>query len=139
MTTLADLLSATGAEVYDHLVTDIEVPVRTGPVSQGDVRFRPLATATGIRLRPHAPWSPVPREGLVLVAGAHSHTLHAGTGDATWTTAVVDPERLAVGVVDATAVVHVLHPEHGALALAPGRWLVRRQREQAEVARLVAD
>lgn len=37
------------------------------------------------------------------------------------------------------AIAYVLHPEHGAMGHAPGTYLVRRQTEQADDERLVAD
>jgi hypothetical protein len=52
----------------------------------------------------------------------------------------VDSDGLAIGVFDASGVVYLLHPEHGATGCTPGTYVVRRQRErEGQRARLVAD
>ncbi|MFC7642462.1 hypothetical protein ACFQX6_17030 [Streptosporangium lutulentum] len=57
-----------------------------------------------------------------------------------WTPDVSDPDRLAIGVFETSAVAHLLHPEHGATGCPPGTYVVRRQREhEGHRARLVAD
>lgn len=53
---------------------------------------------------------------------------------------MLNSERLAIGLFEATAPVYLLHPEHGASGCAPGSYVVRRQREREDPhARLVAD
>jgi hypothetical protein len=82
----------------------------------------------------------VPVGGVTLVAGVHPHVLVADAGTCQYTLDVSDSAGLAVAAVRATEPVWLLHPEHGGTGLAPGTWVIRRQREQsAEQARLVAD
>ncbi|HEY0807392.1 MAG TPA: hypothetical protein VGD84_20170, partial [Pseudonocardiaceae bacterium] len=58
-----------------------------------------------------------------------------------WTTGVQDPIRLGIVVFENTAPAYLVHPEHGASGVAPGRWLVRRQQERGAGYRkvLIAD
>lgn len=145
MATLAELTARYDRHVYDYVAAslgDIEVPVLDGPQSQGDVRVRPLDATPTVTVRADATWTAVPHIGIDVVrpaGGGHTHTLLATAGTATWTTDMDDTEELAVGVVDASEGAWLSHPEHGMSGLAPGRYVIRRQREQAEVQRLVAD
>ena len=53
---------------------------------------------------------------------------------------MADPDWLAIGVFETTAVAYLLHPEHGATGCTPGTYVIRRQREhEGHRARLVAD
>lgn len=136
--TLADLTDRTGTEVYDHLEQDAEIPVLDGPQAQGDVMVLPERMAAP-RLRSGAVWADVPAAGVPLVAGQHTHTLVADPGTCRITRDVDDRDGMDVAVFEASAPVWLLHPEHGGSGVAPGRYVVRRQREQGDVARLVAD
>jgi len=40
-------------------------------------------------------------------------------------------EQLTLGAVDTSVVAYLIHPEHGATGIAPGRYVIRRQREQS--------
>ena len=140
MPTLIDISAQVGRTCYDHVAAalgDADIPILDGPQSQGDVRVRAADVTPSVTVRRGAVWAPIPASGVVVVAGQHDHVL-AGA-DAIWTTDVADVHGLAVGVVDAPHGAFLWHAEHGATGLAPGRWVVRRQREQAEVQRLVAD
>ncbi len=143
MTTLAELADRTRTDLDDHLDTTITVPVIDTAQAQGDLLVIPLSWVDrDVRTTSDAAWATVPACGVEVVrgvAGGNAHTLHADPGTCRWTTDVHDDEDLAVGVLEATAPAWLLHREHGAAGIAPGRYVVRRQREQAEEQRLVAD
>jgi hypothetical protein len=131
--TLADLTAATGLPVDLHLVLDLTVPVADGMQAQGDLIVVPLAElADRVAIRDNATWSDVPADGVEVVrneAGGNPHTLVADPDMCLWTTDVDDLDGLAVGVLDAMEPVYLLHREHGGTGIAPGRYVVRRQRE----------
>ncbi|MFW6691035.1 hypothetical protein [Streptomyces sp. MAR4 CNX-425] len=145
--TLADLTARTGLDVLAHLEREVTIPVIAGLQAQGDVIVVPLALLDDVTVPPRAPWQPVPAGGVELLrgaAGGNPHTLVADPGTCRWTRRVGDATGLALGVLDATAVAYLIHPEHGATGIAPGRYVVRRQRERSESTgragnRLVAD
>jgi hypothetical protein len=131
--TLADLTAATGLPVDLHLVLDLTIPVADGIQAQGDLIVVPLAElADRVAVRDDAAWSEVPADGVEVVrneAGGNPHTLVADPDTCLWTTDVDDVDELAVGVLDAMETVYLLHREHGGTGIAPGRYVVRRQRE----------
>lgn len=136
LATLADKV-----EVYEHVLdawADQDIPVSTGLVAQGDVVFIPesIAAANGVKVADDG-WAPVTER--VLVDGTHRHVLIAEKGVCRFTAKVTDSQGLAVGVIDAAAPVFIVHAEHGAVGLAPGRWVVRQTREQADEIRKVLD
>lgn len=132
MKTLNELTDQTGLVVDEHLVRDLEIPVLAGVQCQGDLIIVPASVAG--RVYPAAD-RPVPAQGVELLRGQHPHVLVADPG--TCRVRFLSGQDLAV--VDADAAVYLLHPEHGGMGLAPGRYVVRRQREQADEQRLVAD
>ncbi|MFI9775397.1 hypothetical protein ACIHCV_11845 [Streptomyces sp. NPDC051956] len=92
--------------------------------------------ATGPRRRKSlAPTArPLSAAGIELLrsaAGGNPHALVADEGVRRWTARVVDPTGLALGMIENTAAACLIHPEHGGTGIAPGRYLVRRQRERA--------
>jgi hypothetical protein len=131
--TLADLTAATGLPVDLHLMLDLTIPVDDGIQAQGDLIVVPLVElADQVTVRTDAVWVEVPADGVEVVrneAGGNPHTLVADPGTCLWTTGVADAEDLAVGVIDAMATVYLMHREHGGAGLAPGRYVIRRQRE----------
>lgn len=140
MKTLAEVATAHDFAVLGHLEHDAHVPVNDGIQAQGDVLIIPLADAwpgeTPIRTK-----HPIGAEGVAVVeatgGGGHEHRLFAGTaGTATW--APLNDGQDA-GVLQCYAAAYLLHPEHGATGIAPGEYVLRRQREQADQERLVAD
>ncbi|MBF8187325.1 hypothetical protein ITP53_16610 [Nonomuraea sp. K274] len=142
--TLATLSQQTGLTVLDHLEQSVSIPVVDGLQAQGDLIVIPHHVIDElVTLWPNAPWSDVPPEGVELLrgaAGGNPHTLVAEPGACRWTTRVMDTDRLAIGMFQASAVVYLLHPEHGASGCAPGTYVVRRQREsEGRRSRLVAD
>lgn len=135
-TTLGKLAEATGFEVLEHLEAEAEVPVLSGLQAQGDLFIVPIEVGTDT-IRGDA----VPDAGAAVIEamnGGHEHRLFAGTpGTAFWYTSVAGEQT--IGWLECTAPAYVLHPEHGAAGIAPGRYELRRQREQADEQRLVAD
>jgi hypothetical protein len=135
MKTLADLTGVTGQPVDLHLMLDLVIPVENGLQAQGDLIVAPLAELAGqVRVPAGAAWIEVPPEGVELLrgaAGGNAHTLVADPGTCVWTGDAEDPSGLAIGVFEAMAPVYLLHREHGGTGVAPGTYVVRRQREHA--------
>lgn len=131
------------ASVFEQIEAELEIPVYSAVQFQGDLAFLPLPVVE-IQVSPRmdAKWLPVPKAGVALLTGqgGHTHRLVADPGSARWTTDVVDGSGQALGVIDVKEPAYVQHEEHGALGLAPGQWVVRRQVEWADQQRqLVAD
>lgn len=146
--TLADLTRRTGLDVLDHLEREAAIPVTGRLQAQGDLIVIPFDWLDGqVGLWPDPRWQPVPAAGIELLrsaAGGNPHTLVADPGTCEWTTGVSDPTGLELGVLTTTGVAYLLHPEHGGAGIAPGTYLVRRQREGSSEARgrdgrLIAD
>ena len=142
--TLGQLIDAHGFDVLDHLDREAEIPVLPGLQAQGDLLIIPAAawsqtTAPHDGLR-HA-LKPVPADGIPVIdaiSGGHEHRLFAGTpGTAYW--APADRGGQDIGLLECTAPAYVAHPEHAYTGIAPGTYLLRRQREQADEERLIAD
>lgn len=136
-TTLAELTERTGLDVLDHLEREVTVPVVAGPQAQGDLLVLPESFLENVRERGYVRWRDVPPTGIELLrsaGGGNPHSLVADPGTCRWTTSVDDPVRLALGIIETRAVAYLIHPEHGATGLAPGRYVVRRQRERGSAA-----
>ena len=92
--------------------------------------------------RPSAkPGAQVPPEGVTVVRGengGHTHLLLA-EGPVSWAPSTAGGQGLGVVTVPDGATGFLAHPEHGYLGFAPGAYIVRRQREQADEIRLIAD
>lgn len=134
MKTLGDLTGTTGRDVDLHLMLDLVIPVHGGIQAQGDVIVVPLAEVAGdVKVQRSAHWREVPADGIELLrggTGGNAHTLVADPGTCVWTADVFDPTGLTLGVFEAMATVYLLHREHGGAGVAPGTYIVRRQREQ---------
>ena len=127
----------------DAVLADLSVPLWSGLQRQGDLLVIPLDGDPGDPdpgLGPGpgpGPGDQVSGPGVVLVRGESGGGSHVLVGDATWTPAEEHPD---LGVVRVVTTAYLMHPEHAALGLAAGQYLVRRQREQAPSGpRLVAD
>lgn len=136
---LSELIDRHGVDVHDYLDREVGVPVHPGLQRQGDVLIIPTCI-TGDR-KPAA--TRVPAEGVPVVrgeAGGNTHLLLA-EGDVRCDTVQASPTSLALGTLtvpeDATA--YLAHPEHGYTGIGPGTYMLRRQREQADELRLIAD
>jgi hypothetical protein len=136
--TLAQLIDAHGFDVLDHLDREAEIPVLDGLQAQGDLFVIPHA-AKGRHAADRA--QDVPATGIPVIeaaGGGHEHRLFAGSpGTAWWTPAASGSQD--IGVLECAEPAYLLHPEHGATGIAPGAYVLRRQREQADEERLVAD
>lgn len=135
--TLADTIGRFGVDVDEHHDRDGLVPVNTGVQRQGDVIVIPATRDAQ---------TPVPREGVPVVrgeAGGNTHLLLAD-GPVRFdfdTQADRDPMHLRLGAltVPEGSVAYLAHPEHAYAGIGSGTYEVRRQREQADVIRRVAD
>lgn len=137
ITTLADAEQAYGTTHYDYLDKTADIPVISRIAAQGDV----LIVRQDDR---DAATKPVPAAGFPVISagnGGHTHALYGPVFYAPSTTAGTDPSDLDLGTLTVPAGVQGLlsHPEHGALLVEPGTYAVKRQREQADVARFVED
>ena len=132
--TLGDLTARTGLTVLDHLEREMTIPVIDGLQAQGDLLVIPLAMLRGVQLWGSAYWRDVPAAGIDVIraaAGGNPHTLVADPGTCRWTTAVRDQTGLALGALETTATAYLIHPEHGGSGIAPGTYVIRRQREKS--------
>jgi len=133
--TLADVLDLTEADVLDHLDRQVTVPALAGLQPQGDVIVIPVSATV---------WdaSPVPARGVPVVRGENGGNTHLliGDGPVAWAPSPrAGAQTLGEVTVPDGSVGYLLHPEHGAAGIAPGTYVIRRQREQADEIRLVAD
>lgn len=137
MKTLADVTTATGFEVLEHLEAETQVPVLDGLQAQGDLFIIPR-DATPAAGGGH---QAIPRAGVAVIeaaSGGHEHRLFASVpGTAFWRAAGRGGQD--IGTLTCTEPAYILHMEHGATGVAAGSYVLRRQREQAEEERLVAD
>jgi hypothetical protein len=140
--TLADLTARTGLDVLGHLEREVTIPVTGGIQAQGDLLVIPFALLVteargsawrNVSIADSARWHHVPAGGIEVLSagtGGNPHTLVADPGTCRWTTGVHDPEQLALGALCTTGVAYVIHPEHGGSGIAPGTYVIRRQRER---------
>ena len=139
-TTYAAILDQHQVEIPAHLAADAEVPVLSGMQRQGDIIVIPMRSARV------SGQTPVPAEGVAVVrgeAGGNTHLLVGGdpTVAVLWSArqaTATDPDLGTLTVPEGGSA-FLLHPEHGAQGIAPGDYIIRRQVEAAEQARLVAD
>lgn len=131
--TLADVEARHGLTHLDHLDRDAALPtVRDLPCAQGDVLVRPAPGAAPAT-------EPIPATGVPVVRGENGGNTHLLVGDGAWRAS--DGTGLVLGTVTVPegGTCLLSHPEHGGLLFAPGTFEVRRQREQADEIRMVAD
>lgn len=133
--TIAQAEERTGVSVLEHLDREVSVPVVDRLAAQGDVLIRRVTDAAPAATK-------VPREGVAVVRGENGGNTHLLLGDGvTYDQRDVSASSLVLGVVTVPAGAQALlaHPEHGFLAIAPGTYEARRQREMREELALVAD
>ena len=141
--TLADLTARTGLDVLGHLEREVTIPVIDGIQAQGDLLVVPIAFLAAeprrdVSIVGSARWHEVPAAGVEVLragTGGNPHTLVADPGTCRWTTGVDDPQRLALGALSTTGVAYLIHPEHGGSGIAPGTYVIRRQRERSGLTR----
>jgi hypothetical protein len=133
--TLEQLVGSFGIDVDQHLDREDIVPVVNGLQRQGDVIVIPTPD---VEVRDG---KQVPAQGVAVVRGENGGNTHLllASGDVKY--AVVESDRLDIGTftVAEGATAYLAHPEHGYAGIAPGTYTVRRQREQADEIRMVAD
>lgn len=136
--TLQELTGRFGVGVDEHHDLGGLVPVVSGLTRQGDIIAIPTNTAK-------ASTTPLPVGGYPVVraetAARNTHLL-LGDGPVFFTPASdVSATQLDLGVltVPEGSVAYLAHPEHAFTGLAAGSWTIRRQREQADELRMVAD
>jgi hypothetical protein len=149
--TLADLTARTGLDVLGHLERQVTIPVTDGIQAQGDLLVIPIAvlaadprdrSGRGVSIADSPRWHVVPGAGVEVLragTGGNPHTLVADPGTCRWTTGVDDPQRLALGALRTTGVAYLIHPEHGGSGIAPGSYVIRRQRERSGMTRRPSD
>lgn len=140
MNTVIDLIGRHGVDVLDHLDRQATVPVLAGLQAQGDIIVVPTAR---IGRDSMSATTPVPAAGVAVVrgeSGGNTHLLLA-EGDVRWVTVLAGSDDLALGLLTVAegATAYLAHPEHGYAGVAPGTYVIRRQREQANEIRLVQD
>lgn len=137
--TVADAIDQFGVDVDDHLDRDLEIPVLDRLQFQGDVAVVPRRPGKTARKT-----EPVPATGIPVVrgeSGGNTHLLLA-SGHGTWATNPgAGPTDLTLGTLTVPdgSTAYLAHPQHGYLGVAPGSYEIRRQREQADEIRMVAD
>lgn len=139
-TSTQSLIDRFQVQIDPHLDREVTVPVSAGLQRQGDVIVIPAKGTVKFKLI-----NKVPATGVAVVrgeSGGNTHLLLAD-GDVFYvaSTSATTAENLTLGtlVVADGATAYLAHPEHGYAGIAPGTYRVGRQREQAEVARVVAD
>lgn len=134
MTTYADVLSAHDIELPAHLVADAEIPVVSGKMQrQGDVAIIPMRAGQVDGLKP------IPAEGIVVVRGESGGNTHLLVGSGRWAPNTNDRAVCGTLMVEEGEAAYLTHPEHGGQGIGEGSYIVRRQVEQAEELRIVAD
>lgn len=133
--TLTQAITRYGVEVLEHLDRDAAVPVLAGIQFQGDVAVVPVIDRSATM--------PVPAEGIAVVrgeSGGNTHLLLAD-GPVMFDQQTASTTSLVLGILDVPegSAAYLAHPEHAYTGIAPGVYEVRRQREQADELRLVAD
>lgn len=133
---------ATGTDYVGEFAADLDIPVLTGPQCQGDVSIAPR------HLLPATVWTTgdaqaVTGRGIEVIRGGamnNAHTLRTLDQGVLWQPAEGD-EQVALGVltVPDEATCFLEHPEHGFNGIGAGTFVIGRQREQADVVRMVAD
>lgn len=133
--TLADVEKAFQVSHLEHLDREAAVPVVNGLAAQGDVAIVPAVQLAAASTK-------IPATGYPVVRGENGGNTHAlfGPGFYDAESNVPDGElRLGTLTVPAGEQVLLSHPEHGGLLIEAGTYEMRRQREQADVVRIVAD
>lgn len=137
MLTLADAITRHGVDITTGHDLDSLVPVISKAGRQGDV----FILAKGSKTR--AATTPVPAEGVPVVRGENGGNTHLLLAEGP---VFFDGKTPSAGALDLGTLTvpegsnaYLAHPEHAYLGIAPGTYTIRRQREQAEEIRLVAD
>jgi hypothetical protein len=137
MNTFSDVLARHNVDIPEHLIADAEVPVISDRIqAQGDLLIIPMRTGKIAGL------VPVPTEGVAVVVGENGGNTHwlSADGPVTYKLDTSSSAEVASVEVGEGATAFVIHTdEHGANAMGPGQYTIRRQQEQADAIRLVRD
>jgi hypothetical protein len=135
VTTLAEAEEQYGVTHLEHLDRDAAIPTVQRLAFQGDVA---IIRRDG---RTPAATTPVPATGYPVVRGENGGNTHALFGPVHFDPARATANDLSLGTLTVPDGAQALlsHPEHGGLLVDPGTYEVRRQREQADEIRVVAD
>lgn len=138
--TIEQAVEQFGVTVEAHLDRQATIPVLAGLQFQGDVAVIPSAVA-GLAYRAT---TPLPTAGYPVVrgeVGANTHQLIADGAVYYNPATSAGPTGLDLGTltVPEGSTAYLAHPEHAYAGIAPGTYLLRRQREQANEIRIVAD
>jgi hypothetical protein len=138
MLTVEEAIAEFQIDVDPHLDRQVEIPVLDGLQFQGDVAVVP----DPIEWAATEP-APVPQDGVAVIrgeAGGNTHMLLA-QGPVYYVPRIWTNSPLVLGrlLVPEGSVAYLAHPEHSYAGIAPGTYELRRQREQADVVRMVAD
>jgi hypothetical protein len=139
MMDVIDMTDVLGLAALGH---DLDpLPVVGLPQAQGDLIVLPWPEGVAPRDRAAAAASAVPvlrPEVVVRGNGGNEHTLVDPDGcGLSW--AASAGQTVGTLVVPEGGRACLDHAEHGRLAVGAGVWVIRRQRDQADVVRLVAD
>jgi hypothetical protein len=107
-----------------HLDRDADIPVLTGPQSQGDIGVRPV-------LRRAPTVTPIPAGGVVVAAGREGHEHLLLPGAARFEAVHPPPGSPLIGIltVPAGCEAYLAHDQHGCLGVGPGTYEIGGQRE----------
>lgn len=144
--TMADVATAADADL-GHFAAELAVPVTERLQAQGDLYVIPAGDDVSDWVPAAA--EPLPPAGITLVTGrgGHAHCL-TGSGPVYWAPDPAGGQTLGTLTIPPGSVAFVFHAtetlprrlaEHQANGIAPGTYVIRRQREQADEIRLVAD
>lgn len=142
MRKLAELIDRHGVDVLEHLDRQMSVPVLAGLQAQGDVIVVPARMVKGLKPATKA----VPAAGIPVVRGESGGNTHLLLAEGTVrfdldTQTDTGTVNLTLGTltVEEGSTAFLAHPEHAYTGVAPGTYEIRRQREQADEIRMVAD
>jgi len=135
--TIGEAITRFGVQVDEHLSREATIPVLTGCQAQGDTLILPApdqAPAT----------TPIPAMGVPVVkgeVGGNTHLLLPGGFFDAAPQARTEDASLVLGTltVPQGATVYQAHQEHGFLGIGAGTYGISRQREQADIVRMVQD
>lgn len=133
---LDEAIARHGVDVLTHLDREASIPMVSRIGRQGDVLVlsRKLDSQRG---------AAVPASGVPVVRGENGGNTHLllAEGPVFFAARDASAGNLLLGtlVVPAGSTAYLAHPEHGYLGIEPGSYVIRRQREQADELRMVAD
>lgn len=138
MKTLQEAITRYGVDVDPHHQREATIPITSGLQAQGDVMVVPASMTLPVAT------APVPPAGVAVVRGEAGGNTHLLLADGP---VFFDPAtsrssaELVLGVltVPVGSTGYLAHPEHAYSGIAPGVYELRRQREQADEIRMVAD